>query len=365
MNIFMHRKNAKSERELIGDQMNCNDEQTTMIGALPTGQAVVRSASSSKPVRVQINNPLEAVSSKGPVTDAHIRKHMEPIFKSNPHFREYRTFTRQDPEINSVNRAALSMELDILCILRVHIIAEHPTFLSMQKVLIEVTQGGSSLLAAYIIRSLGQLATKEDATLPLCCLRLLHAYSCCDDPMPKEVADAIISELAKLVSIDEGLLTIEIETLHERLDIECADRVDYARSEEEKTGALISKAVNRAIAEFKQRPQQKPPIAIIPFNLESDLSRIIEGIVTTDEFAKRYVERMEKAAGGDIDPLVRLVTVFSKRLLGPDCTLAEVSSSLLHYARTAHKTPEDDAVWNKVFMEVQSKIIEQGFKVAT
>jgi hypothetical protein len=183
--------------------------------------------------------------------------------------------------------------------------------------------------------------------------------------MPKEVADAIISELAKLVSIDEGLLTIEIETLHERLDIECADRVDYIKSEEEKTGNLISKAVNKAIAEFKQRPQQKPPVAIITYNLESDLSRIIEGIVTTDEFAKRYVERMEKAAGGDIDPLVRLVTVFSKRLMGPDCTLAEVSSSLLHYARTAHKTPEDDAVWNKVFMEVQSKIIEKGSEVAT
>jgi hypothetical protein len=135
--------------------------------------------------------------------------------------------------------------------------------------------------------------------------------------------------------------------------------------DEEETGTLISKAVDRAIAEFKQRPQQTTPVAIIPFNLESELSRTIEGIVTTDEFATRYMERMEKATAGDIGPLVRLVTVFSKRLLGPDCTPAEVSSSLLHYARTAHKTPEDDAVWNKIFMEVQSKIIEQGSEVAT
>jgi len=183
--------------------------------------------------------------------------------------------------------------------------------------------------------------------------------------MPNEIAGAIITELAKLIVINEGLLTIDFETFHERLDIECTERTEWVTFDEDKSGALISKAVNKAIAEFKQRPQETPAVSFIPFNLESDLSRTIESIVTTDEFAMRYVERMEKATTGDISPLVRLVTVFSRKLMGPDCTLAEISSSLLHYARTAHKTPEDDVVWNKVFMEVQSKIVEQGSEVAT
>jgi len=183
--------------------------------------------------------------------------------------------------------------------------------------------------------------------------------------MPKEVADSIIADLAGLVSGDEDILTADLETLHERLDIECAKRTESVRVDSEKTGALISQAVKNGIAEFKQRPREEPPAVIIPFNLESELSRTIEGVVTTDEFAKKYLERMEKAIAGDVGPLVRLVEVFSKRIVGPDCTLAEVSSSLLHYARTAHKTPEDDAVWNRVFMDVQLKIVERGSELAT
>lgn len=367
MNIFMHRKNTKSERELIGDQMNCNVEQVIMMGALPTGQAVVRTASSSKPVRVQIDSPSEsnpASGSKGPVTDAHIRRHMEPVFKANPHFREYHAFTRNEPDVHPHGQPVLSMKLDMLSMVRAHIIAEHPTFRDMNNVLTEVTQSGSSLLTALILHAVAQLATHDEAILPLCCLRLLRSYSQRDDPMPKEVTSSIAADLAGLVSGSESLLTADLETLHERLNIECARRAASIKVDEGKTGALIQQAVKSAIAEFTERPQQRLPAAI-PFNLESDLSRTIEGVVTTDEFATKYLERMEKAIAGDVGPLVRLVEVFSKRIAGPDCTLAEVSSSLLHYARTAHRTPEDDTIWNRVFMEVQSKIVERGSESAT
>jgi len=98
----------------------------------------------------------------------------------------------------------------------------------------------------------------------------------------------------------------------------------------------------------------------ILFNPDSRLSRTIESIVRTDEFATKYLERMEKAIAGNVLPLVRLVEVFSKRIVGPGCTLAEVSGPLLHCARAAHRTPEDNAVWRRVFMEVQSEIIARG-----
>jgi hypothetical protein len=365
MNIFMHRKNAKSERELIGDQMNCNDEQITMMGALPTGQAVVRTASSSKPVRVQIDSPFDPASSNRPVTDAYIRKHMEPMFKANPHFQEYQEFTRLEPDIDAVDRSVLVADVDISSMMRAYIITKHPTFRGIQRVLTEVTRNGSSLLAAHIIRAIARLATDSETALPLCCLRLLRSHSSCDGAMSEEVLDSIIGDLVELVPSNKSILTANLEVLHERLDIECAKRVQSAKIDEEEIGALISKAVKDAIAEFKNRPRQSSPAPALPFNLESDLSRTIEGVVTTDEFAEKYLERVEKAIAGDISPLVRLIKVFSKNLLGPDCTLAEVSSSLLHHARSAHKTPEDDAVWNRVFMEVQSQIIEQGSEIAT
>ena len=258
------------------------------------------------------------------------------------------------------NMPVLPIEPDIMSMMRAHIIAQHPTFRNMRKVLTEVTQSGSSLLAALILRAVARLATDAEVTLPLCCLRLLRSYSRSDDPMPKEVVSSIKDDLAKLVSDKKGLLSLDLETLHERLDIECAKRAKSIRFDEAKTRALISQAVKRAIAEFTQRPRQSHAMPAIPFNPESRLSRTIEGVVRTDEFATKYLERMEKAIAGNVLPLVRLVKVFSKRIVGPDCTLAEVSGSLLHYARAAHKTPEDNAIWRRVFMEVQSEITERG-----
>ncbi|MFW9817517.1 MAG: ATP-binding protein, partial [Candidatus Thorarchaeota archaeon] len=72
LNIMMHRKGPKNDREQIGGQMNCTDDQIRLIGSLPIGEAVVRTANIGKPVRVRLNNPVEMypeLASDKPVTD--------------------------------------------------------------------------------------------------------------------------------------------------------------------------------------------------------------------------------------------------------------------------------------------------------
>lgn len=239
-------------------------------------------------------------------------------------------------------------------------IGEHHTFRGMQEVLTDVTRSGSSLLVALIIRAVARLATDTETTLPLCCLRLLRSYTHNGNPMPKEVVSSIVADLAGLISDKKGFLRSDLETLHRQLDIECARRTKSVRVDEVKTGALISQAVKRGIAEFTQRPQRSLAAAAIPFNPESRFSRTIDSVVRTEEFAAKYLERMEKAVTGDVGPLLRLVEIFSRKIASPDCALTEVSGSLLHYARTAHGIPEDDVVWRKIFIEVQSKMIGRG-----
>ncbi len=367
LNIFFQKTNSRDDRQLIGHQINCNEDQITMIGSLQKGVAVVRTASSAKPILVRINNPLELypeLNPKSPVTDEEIKKHMEPVRDANPHFNAKSEFTTRVPRIQDLSIEYSSMTIDMPSIFRLYAILSIPLFRKVCKELSKMDLSRSSLLVAMLVRDIAGAAAYNSDALPFCYQHLIWSFSKFISPWVRENNEEVITDLAELLSIDRAVLSLNMDLLNERVKKGVIGKKIPAYLEPVKMKSLLLEAIRSATSEHKELKRKEPARVQETPVVNNKSLELIDSIVRTKDFALRYSERLTKAEEGDIGPLLRLLEAFYCNLNGTSGSITDVLSLLLARARVIHEEPVDETLWATINDAIITRIAEQGSESA-
>ncbi|MGY5864723.1 MAG: hypothetical protein RTV41_08965 [Candidatus Thorarchaeota archaeon] len=356
---IVHATGPKSERQLLGDLMNCTEDQIRMMGSLPVGEVVVRTASASKPVRVRIDNPFKrhpSLADDNPVTDRDIRQHMQLVFKKYPHFQKKSALAIKVPKLNELSGRLVS--IDILSIFKLHLILKHSSFNGALSAMTEAAKSGNSLIGGVIIRSIANLFAPKGPNLLFYCQYILWILA-----KEERVEESVLDEFDGHLWRD-GILPENIEHTYQRLYAEISRRIKSITIDEEALGVEIRSTVESGVKKFKEilRKKDKEPSLKRP-GTENELDLFIKAVIRTNKFSSRYYDRLRKAVNGDMAPLVRMIRVFSKKVAGDDQDLDLVATKMLHHAKTILGTPEDDDLWKTVVESVNIEISKQGSEV--
>ncbi len=363
LNIMMHRKGAKNDRKQIGDQMNCTDDQIRLIGSLPVGEAVVRTASIGKPVRVRINNPVEQYPELAPgslVTDKVVKEFMEPVYEQHPEFKTksgYSVEVKKDEQSLSV----ASLRIDVTKMHRLYSILDKPSVKGALKGMEMAAQSGNTLLGALVLRNFVSIVEPNESYFAFYCHHLLWFLSETETPLSEENLDKITTELANFVPLNE-LAQVNLGHIHERIRLTVERGLVSYKEDKAALRTDLKDAVARAIEEMKEI-QDKAAERRLSDN-EYRLSRLIPEIVRNEKFTSRHIKRFNKALDGDFEPIVRMITVFAKKIAGPEDDLCHVATILLHHARSELGNSDNDSVWKTIPDEVHASIHDSGSEVA-
>jgi hypothetical protein len=365
LNIIMHGKGAKQDRKLIGDQMNCTDDQIRMIGSLPVGEAVVRTASISRPVRVRVNDPVamypELASGK-PVTDDEIIAHMKPVFEKNPHFKTKSELALKSLTLKDLTDDIMTITIDMNSALKLYAIFQLASFGGVLKGIQGAAENGSHLLIAFILRNIARLVSKDTKSLSLYCHHLVWSISRKDGIVSEDDLGMIVNELKLLVDIKE--LKDEImHRFHQRISEETNRRSGSFEFNRNSLTSELKEAVAQAIQERTDLREVNPSTEVSDDNL-SNLHETLMALVRTDQFSTRYPERIDAALKGNFEPLVKMIITFARSLDIQNIELRKVAALLLNHARSVLESPDNNTLWKSVHELMISDIDNLGSEVA-
>ena len=355
LNIMMHRKGPKNDRKQIGDQMNCTDDQIRLIGSLPIGEAVIRTASISKPVRVRINNPVEQypeLAPGAPVTDIVVKEFMEPVYKQHPQFKAKSGYSVEILK-DAASLLVASVRIDITKMHRLYSIMGKPSVKGALKGIQFAVQGGNALLGALVLRNFVSIVKPEENNFPFYCHHLLWFLSQIETPLSEENLGKIAGELEQFVPLKK-LAQVDFGHVHERVRLTVEKGVVSYKEDKAALRAELKDAVTRAIEEMKEIHDKAAERRVS--ESEYRLNRLIQEIVKTEQFTSRHIERFNKALDGDLKPIIRLITIFSRKIAGPEDDVCHVATLLLYHARSQLGDSDNDSVWNTIQDEVHSSI---------
>jgi hypothetical protein len=357
---IVHATGPKSERQLLGDLMNCTDAQIRMMGSLPVGEAVVRTASASKPVRVRIDNPFQKhprLSDTTPITDDDIRQQMQLVFENNPHFQKKSALAMITPKLNELSGRFVS--IDMFSVFKLHLILNNSTFNGALSAMIDAAKSGNPLIGGVIIRGIAKQFVAKGPGLLFYCQYILWVLS------QEERIDEILSDEWDDYLWRDDILPENIDLIYQRLYAEVSRRIESVTIDEDALGVKIRSIVESSIKEFnelvKKRAEEKSR-SKRP-QTEDELDLFIKAIVRTDQFSSRYYDRLRKAVNGDTAPIARMIRVFSKKAAGDDHNLELVATKMLQHAKTILGTPENDELWDMIVESVHIEISDQGSEV--
>jgi hypothetical protein len=357
LNLIMHGRGSKQDRKIIGDQMNCTEDQIRMIGSLPVGEVVIRTASISRPVRVRIHNPAtkypELVS--GPqVTDDEIRKHMKQVYKQNPHFKNKSKFALKSLKLKDLTGESPTITIDMSSTLKLYAIFRQPKFSSLLRGIQKAAENGKYLLVALVLRNIAHLVSNDKLGVSFYCHHLVRSIYRKGGIVSEDDMSMVVSELEQLV--DMGCISLEkLDTLHERLRVEGTRRTRTHGYDQTVLDTELKQASVSAIREIEGLEAVSPTTEPVE-NLDT--------LVRTGKFSTRFREQVDVALKGDIEPLVRLLLTFAETLDVPEVELQELAVLLLNHARVVHETAADDGLWVSAHELMVSRIDDSGSEVA-
>jgi hypothetical protein len=350
---IVHTSSSKTDRKLLGDLMNCTDDQIQMMNSLPVGEAIVRTASSSKPVRIRIDSPIvhyPELADETPVTDTDLCSNMKLVYKKNPHFKQRLNSMKENLNIEDLDKESVLIRIDIMRVLKLYSMLKHASFKGAYNGIIETAKRGNAVIGALVIKNLAGLASQDDMKgLPFYCRHLVWLLSKTSDF--KSVEMSVVSELNGILQETSPL---EINHLHRRLYSEIKHRLISHTENQESLRAEINGAVHKAIEELKDHPKsistQDQPIVT-----NERLDTLVPSVVMTEQFSSRYIDRVGKATEGDTKPLARMIRVFSKNIAEPEDDLESVAMKLICHARCVLKIPKDETLWNSILESVRNE----------
>lgn len=179
--------------------------------------------------------------------------------------------------------------------------------------------------------------------------------------LSEESLGKIATELAKHVPLKK-LAQIDFSHVHERIRLTVDKGLVSYKEDKAALRSDLKEAVARAIEEMKEI-QDKATERRLSDN-EYRLSRLVPEIVRNEKFTSRHIKRFNKALAGDFEPIVRMITIFARKIAGPEDDVRHVATLLLHHARSQLGNLDNDTIWETIQEEVHSSINSTGSEVA-
>jgi hypothetical protein len=311
---------------------------------------------------VRINNPAEQYPELAPgvpVTDKAVKEFMGPVYEQNPHFRAKSGYSTESLKLENQNLTIASIRFDIAKLCKLYTIMGKSSVRGALKGLQMAAHSGNALLGALVLRNFASIANPDESTLPFYCLHLVWFLYQTENPLSDDNLGKIVTELEQLVPLEE-LSRLSLANIHERIKTTVEKGVVSYDEGSSSLREELKEAVANAITERDELQNRSES----PDPNEERLDKLIQAIVKTEQFTTRHIERFNKALAGDLGPIVRLVTVFTRKIAGPEDDLSHVATLFLHHARSLLDTSDNDAVWKTIQDEVKSTINDSGSKVA-
>ncbi|MHA2208261.1 MAG: hypothetical protein ACXABV_03750 [Candidatus Thorarchaeota archaeon] len=362
---IMHGKGASRDRSLIGDQMNCTEEQKRFIGSLPVGQVAVKTARSSGPVRVQVlpvSEKYPRLLEDKPVSDKDLASKMKSVYDENSNFRDI-----VDNQTISSDILSHDYHLEINVVTQLIHLANHKMFEKGFLAAIEATSKGDFRIGALAIIEVTKRVAKEQRLLGAYCEFLIwEASRKLIDKKTEPSTQKILKELRIHLGIDstEDWLDSSRTAYYTRLSIEAVFRLQTQSSSLIKVNRreLIREALRAAVRERNRLQKMEAAGAAEEENPEADelnheTEEFILSIINTHEFAKRYFERITRAANGDLEPIKRFILAIVGKFDSSQIDLQALTGLLMEKAREILDAPHDDVLWDHIVTSVQEGLI--------
>ena len=204
-NVIIHRLTVESERTLVGQQAQCNEDQIHFIGSLPVGQAIIRLGNDSAPRHIQVRpldwlltSPLRANS----LTDQDVRQTMECVFDQHPELSdseeipqwildELRGINRQPdqaPPVRGINERTLSV-LDKL-------IKNHRFSKLFYRALHHAAKGDTQPFVTFVTSTVTKVSRDSDDHVVVAKWLVSSAWSAFELPDNRQFQQNLMSEVA-------------------------------------------------------------------------------------------------------------------------------------------------------------------------
>ena len=361
VNIFMHGRGNGPDRRLIGEQMNCTEDQVRMMGSLPVGEAVVRIASISKPVRVRVNDIVKLypeLAPGRPVTDAEIIAHMKPVFDQNPQFKAESEHALSSLTAKDLSLKLATIKIDINYALRLYAMFDSEQFGRVLQRLFEVQ---NPRLSALTLRTLVMLVGLDDTNMPFYAHHLFWRISKIEDSSSL-LLDKMVEELSHLLPLDR-LPEEHLERYHSRLNQELQKRIITFKHDAKRITTDVTEVL-RLVLEENELLQNADVSSSHDVEHVEELEGRVSDMVRTDQFVRRCQPLFDLAAEGNYKPLAQLILAFARQLASHDSKIEEVATLLLHETRATLDSQDNDALWTIIYDMVQSEIDDSGSEVA-
>jgi hypothetical protein len=363
MNVFVHRKTAEADRRVLGGQMGCNEGQILMMGSLPTGQSVIRTASSARPVRVIIDSSLDSLLENA-VSDEEIRADMKPVFEASPHFQDSPDFAMSEPELGDLSDAFSSIQLDMQGLRELYLIISFLHNRRYQSGIAKAIQSQDYLPIALLIKNLARSVVPQETSPLFHSLHLLWYFTNTEEEWTDNTVREVQLQLARILPADQNEVLHDLDVLHERVCLEITERLKSRRIDAEREERVVRQAIKTASDELQKTRAASIVIDSSRTNEHPPPSICIEAIVRSDDFRGHYISRMKRATEGDLTSIIRFVGLLAKRINSPLNGIDETAAHILNQGRAIYGSPVDDDLWERICEKIQSKISEEGSESA-
>jgi hypothetical protein len=356
--IIMHKRGSREDREHLGGQMNCTDEQIQEMGSLPVGHAVIRTPEALHPIRVSVRHPARdnaLLDTTMAVTDDDIRQHMAEYYRSELDLAkvQYVPEMEKDGPIPGVD-----IVLDLSTVERLMGIVESEVFHDIWMPCLQAARRGMPAKGAMFLLGVVDLAASAWSDYEhLSRFLLWHVGDVETDPKNR----TLIRDFAKIISIllalPEPLRTKDDSTVwyFQRMRIEATKRFHFKKRRDWRSEVLAM--ANQFLAEYKSNAslhgRRLLQFDVVPQDSaqEDDRGRI-RSLVEHNQFASIYYNSLRQAAHGDFGPYIFLMNSTAENA----CEGEQATSDVLKvFARTAQEVldaPQDGYLMEQLLDEL-------------
>jgi hypothetical protein len=345
--IIMHKRGSREDREHLGGQMNCTDEQIQEMGSLPVGHAVIRTPEALHPIRVSVRHPARdnaLLDTTKAVTDDDIRQHMAEYYRSELDLAKVQYVPEMDKECLI---PGVHITLDLDTIERLMEVVESEAFHDFWSACLKAAQQGAPTKGAMFLLCVVDIAVSTWRDYEYLSRYLLWHV---DDVETDAKKRALIRDFAEIVSV---LLELPVSPWTEddstvwhflRMRTEVMNRLHSKKPRDWRLTVLAM--AKQVVAEYKHNASQYRRKLMQSDGTSQDSTQeeyreIIRTMVEHHQFAAIYYDYLRQAAHGDFGPYIFLMNSSVEKVYGGKPVTSDVLKSLARTAQEVLDAPQD------------------------
>ena len=356
--IIMHKRGSREDREHLGGQMNCTDEQIQEIGSLPVGHAVIRTPDSMHPVRVSVRHPAKdnvLLDTTRAVTDDDIRQHMAEYYRSELDFAKVRYVPEMEKDALI---PGVDIVLDLSTVERLMEIVESETFQDFWSACLKAAEKGESTKGAMFLLGVVDLAASSWSDYEHLSQYLLwYVTNVAADPKHRNLTRDFAKIISRLLVSPKSLWTEDASTVwyFQRMRIEAMIRLCSKKKHDWRLTVLAM--AKQVVAEHKYIASQcssklSRSESIPEGSIKEEYVEQIRTMVKHHQFASIYYDSLRQAAHGNFRPYIFLMNSTAEKVCEGEPVTSDVLESLARTAQRVLDAPQDALLMKQLLAEL-------------